>query len=127
MKTNAKKPSRFRVLRHETLESRELLAAVNADDFAAIKAQYAELGLTNYNDYNVITIEGTQLNNDTALRNAIAAAATTVNDLIVVRTTASQNKITLGGTVLPIVINTSHQYGSVAIVSFGTTNLTIDQ
>jgi len=94
-------------------------------EFLAIKSMYADLNLTNYGDYNIIEITAAQLS-DANLRNAISvAASTTKNDLIVARTTTTQNTIMLGGTELAINID-SATYGSVTIVSLGAENLTID-
>ena len=118
--------ARSRRLLFESLENRELLS-VSPTEFNDIRAQYADLNLSaNMADYNVIEITAAQLS-DTALRNAIdTAAATTKDDLIVVRTTATQNKITLGGSELALNINAS-LYGSVTIVSLGTADsFTID-
>ena len=108
----------------ESLENRELLS-VSPTDFASIQSQYADLELTNYADYHIIEIEADNLTAN-ALRNAITEAGTTTqNDIIVVRTTATQNKITLSGTELGIDVDAS-QLGSVTIVSLGTNALTID-
>ena len=129
------KRKRGRVCRIEQLEEREMLS-VSMGDFDAIKSQYEDLNLGNFADYNIIEVGGAGnqaggANNnfafsDTGIRAAIARAGqTTQNDIIVVRTTATQNKITLGGTELAININAA-QYGSVTIVSLGANNLTID-
>ena len=113
-----------RRLQIESLEERQMLA-ISAADFNSLKVTYPDLNLTAMADYNVIEITASQLS-DATLRNAINTAATTTkNDLIVVRTTATQNKITLSGTELGINIDTT-QKGSVTIVSLGTEKLTID-
>jgi hypothetical protein len=95
-------------------------------DFDLIRSQYADLNLSaNKNDYNIIEIAASQLS-DENIRKAIAqAAATTANDLIILHTTETQNKITLSGTELTIDIN-AVTYGSITIVSLGTNTLTVD-
>ena len=119
------KTPQARQLRIESLESRELLA-ISVAEFNEIRAMYPDLGLTPMiADYNVIEIEATKLT-AAALHNAITEAGTTPqSDLIVVRTTETQNKITLGGTELAININATAR-GSVTIVSLGNRPLTID-
>ncbi len=121
-KINAPQARRLRI---ESLESRELLA-VSAAEFDSIRTLYPDLNLSaNMGSYNVIEITAAELS-DSALRNAINTAASTLrDDLIVLRTTALQNKITLGGTELAINIDAAY-YGNVTIVSLGEENLTID-
>ena len=122
----------------ESLESREFLA-VSAAEFAAIRAQYADLNLSeNMADYDISDVGGTgtatgQVNytfGQKGLRDAITRAGqpdSPKNDLIVVRTTASQKSIELGGTQLAISMSASTGGGgSVTIVSLGTNDLTID-
>ncbi len=124
-KSSSKRAPKPRSLRLESLESRELLS-VSVAEFNAIRSQYADLNLSsNMANYNVIEITAAQLS-DANLRNAITTARTTTkSDLIVCRTTASQNKITLSGTALTI-SSIPASMGSVMIVGYGTTNLTID-
>ena len=125
------KPICKRHLTLESLERREMLS-VTFEDFSAIREQYAELNLSasankdNYNEiYNIIEITPSELSTDTALHSAINTAATTPKpDLIVVRTTATQNTITLSSQ-LSIAINTG-TFGSVTIVSYGAEPLTLD-
>ncbi len=99
---------------------------LSAAEYAAIRSQYADLGLSaNMADYNVSVVTADQLS-EAALRNAVnAAAITTANDLIVLRTTNTQNTITLGGTEL-LVNAYAPTRGSVTIVSFGAEPLSID-
>ena len=117
---------RQRRLRLEHLEERQMLS-VSPGEFAQIRTQYPDLNLSaNFADYNVIEITAAQLS-DTALRDAIANAGTTTqNDLIVVRTTDTQNAITLAGLELAITSNDHSDFVNVTIVSLGTKNLTID-
>jgi len=124
-KGSQNKGAQKRSLRLEALEERQLLA-VTVTEFNQIRAMYSDLNLSaNMGDYNVIEITTSQLT-DANLRNAITqAGTTTANDLIVVRTTTTQNTITLSGTELAININATTN-GSVTIVSFGTAKLTID-
>jgi len=126
MKTRFPKPIKSRRLRLEALEERQMLA-VNPAVFHEVRAAYPDLNLeaSMADQYNVIEITADELS-DASLRAAITEAGTTAeNDLIVVRTTYTQNKITLGGTELTININAATR-GSVAIVSLGTEKLTID-
>ena len=115
---------RLRHLLFEPLEERQMLAITPAD-FNAIKAAYPDLQLTAMSDYNVMEITAAELS-DAKLREKIAEAGTTPqNDLIVLRTTATQNTITLNGSELAININAAN-FGSITIVSLGEEKLTID-
>ncbi|MCL2004973.1 MAG: right-handed parallel beta-helix repeat-containing protein [Planctomycetaceae bacterium] len=67
----------------------------------------------------------TALTGITVSTNSPQAGTTTSDDLIVLRTTATQNKITLNGTELQININAA-THGNVTILSFGSYQLTID-
>ncbi|MCL2648050.1 MAG: fibronectin type III domain-containing protein [Phycisphaerales bacterium] len=109
----------------ENLESR-LLLSVSSADYAQIRAMYSDLNLSSdMSSYNVIEIDAADLS-DAAIRAAITEAGTTPgDDLIVCRTTTSQNSITLTGGELYIAIDAATQ-GSLAIVSLGDTPLTID-
>jgi len=116
-----------RRLRVEPLESREMLSInpVQQEVWNEVTAKYSDLEWGSRGDYNYIEITAAQLS-DSAFRDAIAEAGTTPeNDLIVVRTTSTQNKITLAGTELAIAIDAT-QFGNVTIVSLGGVNLTID-
>ena len=121
-KTSAPHSRRLHV---ESLESREMLS-ISPADYDSIRATYPDLNLSaEMDDYNVIEITSDQLT-DANLREAIeTAGATAENDLIVLRTTDSQNTITLSGTELSIDIN-ADELGSVTIVSLGDEKLTID-
>ena len=95
------------------------LAALAPGEFDAIKAKYADLGLTIESDYNIIEITASELGNDSVLRSKINTANTNgLNNLIVVHTTTANNEITLSGQ-----LSVS---GEVTIVSMGETNLTIE-
>ena len=98
-------------------------AAPTAAEFAAIRAKYADLNLSaNMEDYHIITVEAANLT-DFDMRAAITEAQNaTGKSLIVVRTTAVQNKITLGGSQLTVNGGTA----GITIVSFGDTDLTLD-
>jgi predicted outer membrane repeat protein len=117
------KRKRNRTLRIEELESREMLSA---DLFNAINTAYSDLDLgDDWERYNYIEIQADNLS-DAAIRNAINTAGTTAkDDIIVVHTTDSQNKITLAGWELVVNIDES-TYGSVTIVTLGDEKLTID-
>jgi len=114
-----------RHLRLEALEERALLA-VSVGEFNQIREMYPDLNLSaNMTDYTVIEVTAANLS-EQFLRNSInLAAITTKSDLIVVRTTTTQNTITLSGTALAINIDATTN-GSVTIVSFGEEKLTID-
>jgi len=123
----AKSKKRSRTCRIEELENREMLA-VSLSEFAVIRSQYDNLGLSeNISDYNIIEITESQITVQN-LQNALAAAAqTTQDDLIVVRTDNNNNTLTLNANPLTIDIDSSI-YGSVAIVSLSATStlLTVD-
>ena len=134
-----------RLCRIEQLEEREMLS-VNWADYLVIRDQYADLNLIEYateeaydaqTDYNIIEIEANNLT-DIAIRDAIAVANGTLqSDLIVVRTTETQNTITLESGELYVKnweydyeTKTSKNYGNTIIVSLCDDNsgslLTID-
>ena len=121
---NSIKTPRYKKLGIEPLESREMLS-ISTAEFDSIRAMYADLNLAaDMADYNVIEITSSSLSGEN-LRTAITAAEiTTENDLIVVRTTETQNKITLNGTELTIDI--AADKGSVTIVSLGEKPLIVD-
>ena len=83
-----------------------------------VQEKYADLDLSGIN--NVIEIAADELS-DANLRSAINTATTNgLDNLIIVHTTATDNKIVLSGTELSI------PSGKVTIVALGDTNLTID-
>ena len=119
--------AKARHLLFEPLEERQMLSInpVPTGVWSDVTAKYSDLDWGVIGDFNYIEMTSDQLT-DAALRDAInQAGATPENDLIVVRTTASQNKITLDGSELGIDINAS-TFGSVTIVSLGDEKLTID-
>lgn len=106
------KPPRNRRLVLESLERREMLS-VSTADFNTIKANYAELGLTNFTDYTIHEVGGTTQGAGQQLYTSSAASlqqaineAPASKTLIVVRTTAgasiAQNTIKLAGAELAI-------------------------
>ncbi|MGL6196074.1 MAG: DVUA0089 family protein [Thermoguttaceae bacterium] len=112
-----------RKLRMEQLENRELLA-VTAAEFAEIRATYPDMNLTaNMTDYNVIELTSAELSLE-KLQAAITNAGTTAKpDVIVCRTTDTQNTITSSA----VTININGQaFGGVTIVGFGDKPLTLD-
>ena len=130
-----KKRKRSRTCRVEELENREMLAVtIGEADFDAISNQYADLNLGAYADYRIIEVSG---DGDDADENHFAftpeglqaaidwAAQTDENDLIVIRTAAGEDSITLESAELAINAD-SAQFGTVSIVSYGTGNLTLD-
>jgi len=90
-------------------------------DFDDIRTKYTDLDLSdNVEDYFVTEISADDLSDDN-LRSAIAEASTNgLNNLIVLHTTVTQNKITLTAGQLEI------PTGNITIVSQGTEKLTID-
>ena len=100
--------------------------AVTVGDFNAIRLAYPDLGLSsNMGDYHVIEITAAELT-DMAIRDAIDEAALSPgDDLIVIRTTVTNNTIPLTGGQLSININAA-THGSITIVSLGDVPLTID-
>ncbi|MCL2639317.1 MAG: hypothetical protein FWD53_00580, partial [Phycisphaerales bacterium] len=122
-KTRQTRPSRKPRHFLETLETRTLLS-VTPTEFAQLQTMYPDLGLTAYEHYNIIDIPATNLT-DAAIRQAITTASTTTaNDLIVIRTTATQNTITLRSELTITIPATT--YGSITIVSFGDEQLAFD-
>lgn len=120
-------PSAFDSVQQNAAVTQEASSSnITSAEYGTIRSKYADLNLSaNMNDYNLIEITASQLS-DANLRNAINTAGTTTkDDLIVVRTTASQNAITLSGTELAIDIDNA-MYGSVTIASLGDSALTLD-
>jgi len=116
----------------EGMETR-LMLSVSLTEFNAIRAAHPDLNLsTSMSAYNIIEVGVASPDNvssfafsEAGLRAAIARAGiTAANDLIVVRTTATQNTIALNS---ELVINFSvSTYGTVTIVSLGDEPLTLD-
>ena len=115
---------RGRICRIEELESREMLA-VSVVEFESLQRQYGDLQLNDYEDYNIIEVLAEHIS-ESSLRAAIDEAGKTVgNDLIVIRTSETQNKITLTGTELAI--NTPYgEWGSITIVRLGEQPVILD-
>ena len=126
-------PPKSRRLHIETLEERQL-PAVRVAEFNPIRAQDSDLNLSaNRGDDNVIEAGGPDPVHATdsfafsaaGLRSAVARAGnTTQNDLIVVRATAAQNTLPLGGSELFLNIDAATR-GSVTLVSPGDAALTL--
>ncbi|MCL2305379.1 MAG: hypothetical protein FWC43_08560, partial [Planctomycetaceae bacterium] len=122
--SKCKGPQRRR-LGIEPLESREMLS-ISPGEFDLIRGQYPALILEeDMGKYNVIEITAAELSESVLRAKITEAGTTTGTDLIVVRTTETDNKITLTGTELAINIPVSTR-GSVTIVSLGEVPLTID-
>ena len=122
MKTLFPKTNRHRRLRLEPLEERQMLS-VSPAEFDAIRAQYPDLNLGEYNSYNCIDV--TNLTGESLQAAIDLAGNTSVNDLIVVRTTGTNHTIKLSGGELGINIDAA-EFRGVTIVSFGTDPLIID-
>ena len=110
------------------------LADVTAEEYALICEKYAELALPEAEDavlptdrLNIITIKSSDLS-VSALKTAISKAArTALPDLIVVRTTDQNHRITYTRAADELTLNQgSSQWGFVSIVSLGSQNLTLD-
>ena len=92
---------------------------ITEDEFDTIRSQYPDLKLSaDIADYNIRVIKTDQLS-QANLQNAINAA-TTGNNLVVLRTTATQNSVMLTGT--PLSISSEN----VTIVSLGTERMTLN-
>ena len=118
---------RQRRLRLEPLEERQMLSVNPVPEavWSEVTAKYSDLNWSDVGDYNYIEITTENLT-EANLRDAIFEAGTTEeNDLIVVRTSATQNLITLDGTEVAVNIN-ADSYGSTTIVSLGEKPLTLD-
>ncbi|MGL6195628.1 MAG: choice-of-anchor Q domain-containing protein [Thermoguttaceae bacterium] len=128
LKKCVKSTPQARKLRLEPLEGREMLA-VSAAEFAEIRAANPALELTaNMSDYNIIEITAAELSVEN-LKNAISEAGDSdKSDLIVCRTTNTQNTITFEDRNDTLVMNyiEAATKGSVNIVGFGTQPLTFD-
>ncbi len=118
---------RLRSARFEQLEDRALLS-VSAVEYETIRATYEEFALpTSQTDVNVIEISAVSLSTD-ALKEALEQASSTQSDdLIVVRTSESQNTITFNQTSDSIVVEQDASiFGKTTIVAVGDKPLTID-
>ena len=93
-------------------------AQLSTAEFNYLRETYADLKLSSSMTAYNITVITIDQHNDTTLRTAVGAA-TSGNNLIVIRTTAEKNGIEITG--LPLVLG-----GNVTIVSLGTDNLTLD-
>ena len=119
-----------RICRFEQLEERELLS-VSVAEFETIKNLYGDLNLTDYADYNIIEVTANKLS-ETTLQDAIWQAGRVTDDelfdakddLIVVRTTATQNTVSPKNGIS--VYADSEKTGTTIIVGFGTHALTLD-
>ena len=114
-------------LRVESLEDR-LLLAVTSTDYQNICANYEEFGLpSSSDDINVIEIEAADLTID-ALKDAIGQAADTEqDDLVILRTTASQNILLFSSADDALTFEIDPKIvGSVTIIAYGTSPLTLD-
>ena len=102
-------------------------AELSQEEFDYLREEkYVDLNLSaDMAGYNVTVITADELSQE-ALQNAIhTAAMRTGNELIVLRTTDTDNKITLSGAELWINIDAT-EWGSITIISMGDENLTID-
>ncbi|MDR1383141.1 MAG: hypothetical protein LBJ67_04735 [Planctomycetaceae bacterium] len=114
-----------RVLKFESLEDRQLLA-IGVAEFDIIREENPDIGLfPDFNHYNIIEISNDILTED-SLKNAIFSAYdTSQDDLIVIRTSHSLNKIVLAGNEIGIKLDSKIQ-GSITFVVLGDYKLTID-
>ena len=104
----------------EALESRELLSVSPMTDFQDLATMYSSFPISeqsNFIDVTDLTVEN--------LRAAIEQASQTVeNDVIVVHTTQTAKTIRLDGSALIFDVN-SDLYGSITLVGYGDSALTI--
>ena len=110
----------------EALESRMLLS-VSAEEYATIRGTYADFALpADMAGVNIIEITSDQLS-VANLKSAISSAeVTTLPDLVVVRTTDTQNTITSSHSTNVLTLNIPATQGAISIVGFGTRPLTLD-
>ena len=117
---SGKPHTRARELHMENLEERALLSVSPLGDAQDVVAAYSDFQIAE----NANFIEVTDLTAD-SLRAAIQQAAqTTVDDVVVVRTTATANSIALDGSALVFDVD-SDLYGSITLVGWGDTILTL--
>ena len=113
-------PRRNRAMQIEALEARELLSVSPTTDFQDLAAAYSTIPFSersNYIDITELTVEN--------LRAAIDQACQTVeDDVIVIHTTETANTISLDGSALIFDVN-SDLYGSITLVGYGESMLTI--
>ena len=110
----------------ESLEARTLLS-VSPVEYATIRSTYADFVLpADMAQVNIIEIMADQLSLAN-LRGAITAAAgTLLPDLVVVRTSDTQNTITYTSFADALGINIPAAQGAISIVGFGSRPLTLD-
>ncbi len=113
-------------LRFETLEDRALLS-VSTAEYAALQSAYPELNLPAQTETNVVEIAAADLS-VANLKAALETAGTTPQaDVIVLRTTDAENKITFADATDEIAIDVVAQnYGAISIVALGSKPLTLD-
>ncbi len=110
----------------ERLEARCLLA-VTAGEYASICSAYPGFNLpASMASINIIEITPDQLG-VASLKNAITTAGSTaLPDLVVLRTTDTQNTITYASSADAVSIDISSAQGAISVVGFGSKPLTID-
>ena len=110
----------------EALESRVLLA-VSATEYTTIRGTYPGFDLpADMASINIIEVTPDQLT-VAKLQNAVAAAAaTTLPDLVVLRTTDAQNTITYANWADPLKVDIPAAQGAITILSLGSRPLTLD-
>jgi predicted outer membrane repeat protein len=125
------RPLTSRKLRMECLENRELLSVTlgSISDFDELRSHYSDLNLSaNQTDYGIIEIQGSDFT-EQGLRTAITLAGTTnKEDIIVFRTTSSQNTLNLAAQVdistATAALGTNMK--GIIFVGLGSENLTIN-
>ena len=112
--------------RAESLEPRMMLA-VTAAEYNAIRGTYPSFGLpADMGSINIIEISASSLSVASMKAAISAAAATTLPDLVVARTTASQHTITYAGSLDGLAVSAASTQGALTVVGFGETPLTVD-
>ena len=128
-KRNAKTP-RAKTLRFESLETREMLSAspISASEYANIRAQYPDFNLpAQMSSINVMELKASDLSVKNLQSKINAAEKSEQDDLIVIRTTNTANKIQYMRATDELKINLANRKaGSLTIVVTGPKDLTLD-
>ncbi|MBQ9875219.1 MAG: hypothetical protein IJM30_12235 [Thermoguttaceae bacterium] len=117
MKRRDQRAPQTRKTRFESLEDRALLS-VSTAEYEAIRAEYPELALPETaKELNVVDVDAAALTCSELQALVDAAAKTTADELIVVRTSSSARVLALEGNPIRIAAD-SELFGAVSIVGF---------
>ena len=104
-----------------------MLLAVTAGEYASICSSYPSFNLpADMASINIIEIAPDQLSVANLEAAITSAAATTLPDLVVLRTTDMQNTIAYAGSADELAVNIAASQGAISIVGSGTRPLTLD-